>query len=527
MQPRTRFCGEFSALATFGVAFWTVLFFQAARAEGEMALIEAGADKPRARAASCDRDMRVDGRCPSKPAAPVRVERPLFAIVSIADQSVSVYNHQGLVARSAVSTGMPGHSTPRGIFTILGRERMHASNIYSGAPMPFMQRLTWSGIAMHLGVVPGHPASHGCIRLPADFAAKLWGLTRIGERVVISPDDVTPTEFSHSLLPAPKMQLVADAGAAASATGAPPPAPAAAETPRLNPRQYADRLKSKAAADRVAAAKAAGEAFLAADGKETEGLRLADELKAAEAGVAQAQARADAAIRASLAAEATTAAKPEESALAKTRDEASAAKTKAEEERTAAQAKLDAAKKASTANVAETSEAYRRWQAAAKAFEATETAEKDAELRTTPVSVLISKADKRVYVRQGLTPIFDAPATVRDPKTPLGSHLYIATAAGEDGASLKWSVVSMPTQRVEEPAPRKKGKALDEEPYPSLTSYASPAGPEEALERVEIPQEVRDRIAERLWTGGSIIISDLPLSSETGNVGTDLTIKLR
>ncbi|MGA3342916.1 MAG: L,D-transpeptidase family protein, partial [Methylocella sp.] len=85
--------------------------------------------------------------------------RPLFAVISIADQRVSIYNDHGLVDRSAISTGMLGHPTPKGVFTIIGRERYHRSNIYSDAPMPFMQRITWSGIAMHLGVVPGHPAS--------------------------------------------------------------------------------------------------------------------------------------------------------------------------------------------------------------------------------------------------------------------------------------------------------------------------------------------------------------------------------
>ena len=92
---------------------------------------------------------------------------PLFAILSISNQHISVYNSGGLVTRSKVSTGMSGHRTPMGIFSIIGRERYHSSNIYSGAPMPFMQRITWSGVAMHLGVVPGYPASHGCIRLPA------------------------------------------------------------------------------------------------------------------------------------------------------------------------------------------------------------------------------------------------------------------------------------------------------------------------------------------------------------------------
>ena len=103
---------------------------------------------------------------------------PLFAILSISNQHISVYNSSGLVTRSKVSTGMPGHRTPMGIFTIIGRERYHSSNIYSGAPMPFMQRITWSGVAMHLGVVPGYPASHGCIRLPAGSAERMWGLTK-------------------------------------------------------------------------------------------------------------------------------------------------------------------------------------------------------------------------------------------------------------------------------------------------------------------------------------------------------------
>ena len=131
---------------------------------------------------------------------------PLFAILSISNQHISVYNSSGLVTRSKVSTGMPGHRTPTGIFTIIGRERYHSSNIYSGAPMPFMQRITWSGVAMHLGVVPGYPASHGCIRLPAGSAERMWGLTRIGERVVITPHEVAPSEFAHPLLPVPKLQ---------------------------------------------------------------------------------------------------------------------------------------------------------------------------------------------------------------------------------------------------------------------------------------------------------------------------------
>ena len=131
--------------------------------------------------------------------------RPLFVVVSLNDEHIRVYDDHGLVTSSIISTGVPGHPTPKGVFTILGRERFHASNLYSGAPMPYMQRVTWSGVAMHVGVVTGHPASHGCIRLPAAFAVKLWGMTKIGERVVITPSDVEPEGFSSPLLPVAKM----------------------------------------------------------------------------------------------------------------------------------------------------------------------------------------------------------------------------------------------------------------------------------------------------------------------------------
>jgi hypothetical protein len=106
---------------------------------------------------------------------------------------------------SSVSTGIPGHPTPTGIFSVIEKQRYHASNIYSGAPMPYMQRITWSGIAMHQGVVPGHPASHGCIRLPEAFANRLFRTTKVGVRVLVTNRPVEPTEFSHPRLftPAP------------------------------------------------------------------------------------------------------------------------------------------------------------------------------------------------------------------------------------------------------------------------------------------------------------------------------------
>ena len=99
---------------------------------------------------------------------------------------------------------MPGHPTPMGVFSIIEKDRYHHSNIYSGAPMPFMQRITWSGVAMHEGVLPGYPASHGCIRLSHDFAQKLWPVTKLGVRVIVARHEVVPVEFKHAKLFVPK-----------------------------------------------------------------------------------------------------------------------------------------------------------------------------------------------------------------------------------------------------------------------------------------------------------------------------------
>jgi hypothetical protein len=129
---------------------------------------------------------------------------PLQIIISIADQRVSLFDNGALIARSSVSTGMEGHPTPLGVFSVISKQRWHRSNIYSAAPMPYMQRITWSGIALHAGVVHGHPASHGCIRLKNDFAVRLWHLTKRGTRVIIAHGDVQPVEITNPYLFQPK-----------------------------------------------------------------------------------------------------------------------------------------------------------------------------------------------------------------------------------------------------------------------------------------------------------------------------------
>jgi lipoprotein-anchoring transpeptidase ErfK/SrfK len=136
---------------------------------------------------------------------------PLHIVISIKKQQLTLYAGGVPVAHSRVSTGVPGHPTPQGVFSILEKRIYHESNIYSSAPMPFMQRITWSGVAMHQGVVPNHPASHGCIRLPPEFARRMWGITKIGARVIIAQDDVPLAEISNKRLFTALPQVTAEA----------------------------------------------------------------------------------------------------------------------------------------------------------------------------------------------------------------------------------------------------------------------------------------------------------------------------
>src|ERR1700730_4963746 len=126
---------------------------------------------------------------------------PLIIAISIERQKLKIYDAKGFFAETPISTGMRGHPTQMGVFSVIQKHKFHHSNIYSGAPMPYMQRITWSGVAMHAGVLPGYPASHGCIRMPMSFAVKMWNWTKMGVRVFVTPGEImTPVRISHPLL---------------------------------------------------------------------------------------------------------------------------------------------------------------------------------------------------------------------------------------------------------------------------------------------------------------------------------------
>jgi hypothetical protein len=316
---------------------------------------------------------------------------PLQILISIADQRISVYDNGALIARSSVSTGIPDHPTPLGVFSVISKQRWHRSNIYSAAPMPYMQRITWSGIALHAGVLPGHPASHGCIRLKNDFAIRLWHLTKRSTRVIIAPDDIWPIEIAHPHLFVSKPKVasgspesraaIADNAAMTTAVVHPPSTPNA-DTQQVTDLQAPGSMRAAVAPRKVA-----------------------------------------------------------------------------------------------------------------------------------PVSVFVSRKSSKLFVRQGFTPLFDIPVRIQVPEQSLGTHVFTVMGFQNEGEALRWTVVSMPEKSPPTPSKRREhGKQIVE----TIPPVWSPDAADAALDRIEIPQDVVERISELLTPGSSLIVSDYGISEETG-----------
>lgn len=394
---------------------------------------------------------------PAEATAPRAAGAPVMAIVSIKTQQVTLYDNDGWILRAPVSTGTKGRETPAGIFAIVQKNKDHRSNMYDDAEMPNMQRITWNGIALHGGPLPGYAASHGCVRMPYGFAERLFDKTQIGMRVIISPNDAAPVDLAHPALFMPKADAVAAAPARAEAS--------ARESAEAAKAADVARKAAKAAPREAAASKAA--------------LRKLEQLKAR---TDSELASADKAI-----------------ANAKT-DEA---RTRAEGLKQKATAKLadlgpqiDAAKadaQAKTDAIAGTKEAAKA--ADAKKAAATKAAS-DAKLALEPVSIYISRATQKLYVRRATRkPVpdggeyFDAtieiPITIRDPGKPIGTHVFTAMAGSD--TTFRWTAVTIDSANTAK----------------------------EALDRISIPQDLLDRIASTALPRSSIIVSDEPLSVET------------
>src|SRR4051812_31898915 len=410
-------------------------------------------------ALTADATAREPRPAPLKEAtAPRDAGEPIMAIVSIKTQHVTLYDTEGWILRAPVSTGTTGRETPAGVFAVVDKEKDHHSNMYDDASMPNIQRITWNGIALHGGPLPGYAASHGCVRMPFGFAEKLFDKTRIGMRVIISPDNAEPVEFSHPALPVPKAEAIAAA-------------PAKAE---VLPREAAEAAKAAGEAKKAAAAATRETASLTAALRklETQKNRANAELAAAE--------------------KALNSAKTDE---AKTRAED--ARQKAAAKATELTTQFDAAKADSTSKLDAATAAKDAAKAAQTKKADTAKAASEAKLALEPVSIYISRATQKLYVRRP-TPkpapdaggiVFDAtievPVKIRDPERPLGTHVF--TAVARNGAGLRWTAVTI--------------------------DHGDDA--KSALDRITIPQEVLDRVAPTAVPRSSIIISDEALSKET------------
>ena len=406
---------------------------------------------------------------------------PMLAIVSLQSQRITVYDANGWILRAPVSSGQRGRETPAGIFSVIQKEADHYSNIYDDAFMPHMQRITWSGIALHGGQLPGYAASHGCVRLPFDFAARLFDVTRLGLRVIVAPTDAAPVEIVHPTL------LLSKPGNAALA------AARAAEADEAT--RKSDQAK-----------RAAGTAF-------RESVQAMAPVRVAENQLRRAEAQLAAA---GTEAGATITAEAEEQAE---RVKAQAAARVAELQVQLAAAQADLQPKLDAVKTARDAVAFAEVVRVAAAEAARQMAR---ELE--PVSILISRKTQRLYVRQRFEPILESPVTIMDADRPIGTHIFTAMERTGAEADLRWSVVSLqrggkPESTRESQGGARAGRGRDVEPPLTDTGSAK-----SALDRIVLPQDALDRI-NGIAPGSSLIITDEALSSETGK-GTDFVVLL-
>lgn len=431
---------------------------------------------------------------------------PLVIAVSIQRQNVKVYDSNGLFAESPISSGMAGHSTPMGVFSVIQKNKHHRSNIYSGAPMPYMQRITWSGIAMHAGVLPGYPASHGCIRMPMSFAMKMWGWTRMGARVIVAPGEVSPSDITHPSL--------------AALT---PPAPLAEAPASANVRTADASNSIVGSAAKVVTDVTTGSIGVASE-PAVEVTKVAETVTAQAASDLPQAAQADSDGLPPLPA-------PAPVDFSDIASDAGPAATSL-----AAQAPDADAPGNAEAHSALTVEAPASISAAAAPDIAPSVASPAAEpvvaataliKRNLPVAIFVSRKDAKIYVRQNFKPVLDMPIEIAGGDKALGTHVFTARAGADEGKTLHWSVVSLPATarqasviREDHGAKPKRSQAAESAPITYATA-------EEALARVAIPADLMTRLGEALPSGSSLVVSDQGIAQGETGEGTDFIVRLR
>jgi hypothetical protein len=382
---------------------------------------------------------------------------PLQMVVSIGGQHVTLYANGQRIEQAKVSTGTPGHPTPLGVFSVIEKDRYHRSNLYDSAPMFYMHRLTWSGVAMHEGVLPGFAASHGCIRMPTGFVSRLWQITKLGVRVVVARNDPVPYEFDHPKLFNPSLRPVA----------------------QLSSSEPLEAVRST-----VATASSASRPVMLAQATATDALEQAQPPAQGEAPAASQPTEAE-----------TTGVTPPPQtadAPAAAPEATPAAETGAEPEKrepTEAEPKKPAPPRNRAGEPVKTSG---------------------------QVAVFVSKREKKIFVRQGFVPVFEMPIEIANPDQPLGTHVFTAMEIKDGGAHMRWNAISMPAEHLARPVDVRGGKKGRKVEPAAVHDGKAPSTAAEALERINFPPEAVERISELLTPGSSLVVSDHGLGRETG-----------
>jgi hypothetical protein len=395
---------------------------------------------------------------------------PLQIVVSIDHQRVTLFSNGVRVAQGPVSTGVPGHPTPMGVFSIIEKDRYHHSNLYSNAPMPFMQRITWSGVALHEGVLPGYPASHGCIRMSRDFAQKLWPTTKLGARVIVARGELVPADFEHPKLFMPKPKPGEPEVAANATTDGYRAAPIAiAQATEPGAREGATAAAAEVSASRPATGDLGG----------TERVATSSESMKPVLDVAAEPTQTGAPATPAEVAPATGQPRASENAPAG-RDIIKPAPA------------IDPAKPITP-----------RLRAVEQPVK-----------RSGQVAVFVSRKEMKIFVRQGFVPLFDMPVVIDEPDRPLGTHVLTAMEVTDNG--MRWNLMTIPTDA---PAPvdyRDHTRRRSKEPSRPAMQLKPSSTAAEALNRIAMPKEAVDRISELLIPGSSLVIADEGLGRETG-----------
>ncbi|MBI1385596.1 MAG: L,D-transpeptidase family protein [Rhizobiales bacterium] len=402
---------------------------------------------------------------PNRVSRPEANERdPVLVVISISEQRLAVYRGGVQIATSRVSTGRKGFATPTGIFSILQKRPQHYSNIYRGASMPFMQRVTWSGVAMHAGNLPGYPASHGCIRLPYAFSKQLFGMTSMNGHVVITRQGLASVK-PHNLT---GVEVFNPSSLEAIASNDQPGESTSGEVVLTSAQGVASTDIAKATGETP-------EAGMASFGDIEMMFDRADRLES----------YSDKPLR-----------------ILVTRRGITNRNSEVQEMLTEAgfdTGGIDGALgKKSVAAIKDFETAH--------AMPVTGTVSDQLVAKLREVTRRPAPANAHIIVRQGYKNILDVPVTIKDWDKPLGTHLYLSMHFSSGQQSARWT-------------------ALSTDPTTDFGSRTA-SSPAEALDRIDMPEFVRNFIADRMHPGSSLIIADNGHSYDTSKF-TDFIVRTR